>query len=111
MLPSSFYGAAIVTSGVSAAVALTFLRGIPRILVVSMTACVTGFLAFGLQIDRDLVEVARSELGDSYITMSRYWIIASIALGIVLAMILQGAARSFSSSQNQEAEQGVDPNA
>ena len=105
MLPSSFYGVAIVVSGVVAAVVLTFLRGIPRILVVTMIACVAGFLALGLQVDHDLVEAARNELGDSYITISRYWIVASIALSIVLTMIFQGLARSFNSAQNQQAEQ------
>jgi len=95
MLPISVYGAAIFLSGASAAVAFTFLRGAPRLLVMTLIVCGTGFLAVELQVDRDLVEAVRSELGDGYITISRCWIIASIVLALVLLRMIRGFFRLF----------------
>ena len=109
MLPTSFFVVAAIAPASAAAVAFTFLRGIPRLLVISIIAGVTGFFAVTLQVDSDLVEATRTELGQIYLTISKYWIIASVALAAILILIFRIVFRSIDHSQNhQEAEQGVD---
>jgi hypothetical protein len=48
-----------------------------------------------LHLDSDLVAAAGGELGDSYLVLSRYWIIASLALAAALNLTFRRA-----SSQN-----------
>ena len=107
MLPTSFYFAAALLLGICAATTVTFLRGIPRLTACGIVAGVAAFLAVGLQVDADLVEAARKELGQSYLTISRYWILGSVAVALILALILRVASRSIKPSQNHQAEQVV----
>ena len=87
MLPASFYAVATVVSASSAAVAITCLRGVLRFLVISTVACGTGFFAISLQVDSDLIEAARTELGQPYLTISKYWVIATLVLAAILVWI------------------------
>ena len=105
-MPSpTFLVATAIVSGAGAAAAFIFLRGTSRFIVVSIIACVTGYFALVFQVDADLVEAARNELGSRYITISRYWIFGSVMVAAILALILGGASSMIDRRRNQQAEQ------
>lgn len=107
MRPISFYWAAIVVSGSCAAAAFVFLRGIQRALGIAIITVAAGLLAFGLQVDSDLVDAARSELGQTYITISRYWIIAAVLLAFALTVVFRCSSRSNRFSQQLQSSSSL----
>ncbi len=104
LVPSSLYICAAVLAGVCAASAVTFLRGIPRIIVFAFVTVLTIILAYTLQVDSDLVDAAQNESGQSYLILSKYWILGSVLLAFVLSLIFRGGSHSRESSQNRQAD-------
>jgi hypothetical protein len=110
MLPVSYYFGASIVFGVSAGFALTFLKGIPRLIGFGIVALIACFLVWALRVDSDLIAATRDELGQSYLTISRYWILGSIVIAAILALVFRIALSSSSSGGNHQAEQGEAPN-
>lgn len=111
MLPTSFYFGAAFLFGICAAVSLTFLRSNSRCIGLGIVVLVAGFSAWALQIDTDLIEAARNEIGQTYLTISRYWIVGSGTIAIATFLMLRIALRSNDSARKQEAEQAMGGNA
>jgi len=104
LLPVSYYYGASIVFGVSAGFTLMFLKGIPRLMgfgIVSLIAC---FFVWALRVDSDLIGATRDELGQSYLTISRYWILSSIAIGAILAVAFRIALSLSSFGGNHQAE-------
>jgi hypothetical protein len=91
--------------GVSAAAVLVFLNGNWRFIGFGIVAIVAAFLSWVLQVDADLIEAIRLELGQDYIIASRYWIVGAVVIAITFLLMLRNASRSSCSGQSQEAEQ------
>ncbi len=89
MTPVSFFYGVSIVSGVSAGLALTFLKGVPRFIVFGTVALITCFCGWALQVDLDLIAATRGELGQSYLTVSRSWIFGSFVIAALLVLIFR----------------------
>jgi len=101
MLPASLYIGIAVFTGLWAAIVVTFLRGTPRVVTLGVVACLIVYFAWLLQVGSDLVEATRTELGQSYLVLSRYWFLGSIIVGIIFALIFRGVSRSIKPPQKK----------
>ena len=91
MVPAPIYLGAALLIGISAAATLSCLRGRRRQIVIGSISALAALLAWGLQIDSDLTGAARTELGDYYVSITQYWILASAIIAILLALVLRRA--------------------
>ena len=105
MSPASFYVTLAVVAGVVYATTAFFLRGFPRAAILSVLVVTTASCAYGFQVDGDLVEAARDELGQGYLMVYRYWIFGAIALAAVLMFIFHILSRFAPPSHKHKAEQ------
>ena len=100
-----FYFGADLLSGVCVAATLVFIQGIPRLIVFVILASLTAFFAWGLQVDSDLVAADRTELGQSYLMISKYWFLGAIAVALFFSLVFQSVFGTNKPSQKVQAEQ------
>lgn len=108
MLPTSLYIGAAFFFGICAAAVLVFMNGNSRFIGCGMVAIVAAFLSWALQVDADLIEANRLELGQDYLIASRYWIVGAVVIAMSSLLIIRTASRLSGSGRNQEAEEASD---
>jgi len=106
-LPGSFYVCAASLTGVGTAVAQAFFRGKRIWIICSIVWILSGFLAWKLQIDKDLVEAARKELGQNHLALSRYWILGSLPITAMLTVKFRGFNLSVIPLKNVSSSSGA----
>lgn len=86
--PAGYYYTLAIVLGISAATALAFLNGKKRILVFSLITALAVLISMG-QVDTDLVDAVRDELGEAYLNLARFWIIGAAGISAALCMAIR----------------------